>query len=187
MPRRQWHRRQQPSGKWSGVDEPDGMRFRERQQPQRHSVLKRVMVVGDRAIDQACRYHPFKILHRVPADPDVANFSLLDLSGQSGERFIDDLLDIPVLNIVAENDIEGIEPHAFKGNVDTFRDPLGGEIEMLRCVATEFRADNNLIARDLGKDLSEQNFAHPAPVVRSGIDKIDPSIECCSNRGERRG
>ena len=70
-----------------------------------------------------------------------------------------------------------IHAHSVQAHVDAFGHAPGGEIKMVQIVPAQLGTQNKFLARQIAQHLSEQHFAHPAPVKRRGIDEIHAQLK----------
>ena len=106
---------------------------------------------------------------------------------QREQRFVDDLIEVSEFDVVALDNIEIIDPHAFQAFVHAARDAFGGEIELVHVVATALGAENETIAANLLEGFAEDFFRQCAPVVGRGVDEIHAAIERDVQRADALG
>ena len=148
------------------------------------SVLQRVLVVREHAVDIDLVADEPEDLHRVTAEADEPHLAGLLNFPQGGNRLVDDLLHRHELDVVAQHDVEVIRPQPVQRDVDTFRDALGRELEVPQVIPPQFRAKQVAVARDATQGNPQQDLAHPAPVERRGVDEVQPAFEGHSHAGQ---
>jgi hypothetical protein len=101
---------------------------------------------------------------------------------QRRQSFIDNLLQLDELDVVAQANVEMVSPEPVQAHVHTLDDALCGEIKVGEIVAAELGAECVIVARHVAQRDTEQHFAHAAPVKGRGIDAIQSAVEGDMNR-----
>lgn len=141
------------------------------------SILERVLVVTQDAVDVGLVGDESEDLLRIAAEADESDLAGFLGATKGRERFVDNLLHGDELDIVAKHDVEVIGAQTVQTDIDAFGDAFGGEIKMGEVVASEFGAEDVLIAGNIAERETKQDLAHAAAVEGGGVDEVESGVQ----------
>ena len=177
--------RQEPGRERRGVHEPDALALQVGHQVGEHRVLERVVVVREDHVEVGAVEDVPEDVHRVAADADEPDLALLLELPERRQGLVDDLRHLDELDVVAEDDVEVVDPHPVEADVDALDDPPGREVEVGGVVAAELGAEEVRVAGDAPEGRAEQALAQPPAVEGRGVDEVHAEVERDPDRPDR--